>query len=594
MGRYTSLFRLPGSLYTVGSPLIVSAGALLRDDQIGRVLAQIKFKSLSSQKIVAVKVALRAFDISGEELEGVGEYQYLDLSVSRGEDFGDRLAIPLPNPVTRSFSVLVNSVLFADGTGWQPDEGGVWEPLERPEALKDALGSEELADQYVRDTSRNSRYAPTIASDLWFCSCGAVNTREETCCTVCGAERDALFAAFDRPRLEENRIAWVKAQSEATGERRQTSEKRSKLAKVLLTLIPLLLLAAAAFFAVTRYFLPAVSYNRAQEMLSLQDFDGAAELFGSLGEYKDAPDRVLTARYGAATALMNSGRLEEAKAAFAALGDYSDSASMITRCDYIAAENLLEAKDYEGARAAFLSLGDYTDAAERADEALYAQAQALLKEGRSSEAVVLFDSLGDYSDAQAQAAAIREASAEQVLRYVRQNRFDEAWSAYEALDNYSPAPLSAEDFVVPDGDMREYLDDNTTGDMYFGCYHYTGNGYDGRKDVTVTARDIRLGDSRLEVLMAYGEGDESGEFSTERGFYLHLPEASQALMREECVRYVRYSLDQYKMYFYFDSEDELSWLIFSNGDYGCAPAAEPAPQADTPAERDDAELAATP
>jgi len=580
MSRYTSLFRLPGSLYTSGSPLIISAGALLRDDQIGRVLAQIKFKSLSSQRIVAVKVALRAFDISGEELEGVGEYQYLDLSAGRGDDFGDRRAVPLPNPVTRSFSVSVSSVLFEDGSGWQGDENCVWEPLERPEELKVALGSEELAEQYVRDTSRNSRYVPTVAGDLWFCSCGAVNTAEETSCTVCGAERDALFEAFDRQRLEENRIAWVKAQSAANDERRQSSEKHSKLAKVLLTLIPLLLLAGAVFFAATRYFLPAVSYNRAQEMLSLQDFDGAAELFASLGEYKDAPDRVLTARYGAATALMNSGRLEEAKAAFSALGDYSDSSNMITRCDYIAAEKLLEAKDYEAARAAFLSLGEYTDAAERANEALYAQAQALLKDGKSDEAVVLFDSLGDYSDAAEQAASIREASVEQVLRYVRQNRFDEAWSAYEALDNYSPEPLTAEDFIVPDGDMREYLDDNTTEDMFFGSYHYTGNGYDGRKDVTVTARDIRLGDSRLEVLMAYGEGDESGEFSTERGFYLYLPEASQAIMREECVRYVRYSLDNYKMYFYFDADDELSWLIFANGDYGCAPAAEPAEPAE--------------
>ena len=49
MGRYSTLYRLPGSLYEDGSPLLVSAGALLKDDQIGRILVQLKFRSLSNK-----------------------------------------------------------------------------------------------------------------------------------------------------------------------------------------------------------------------------------------------------------------------------------------------------------------------------------------------------------------------------------------------------------------------------------------------------------------------------------------------------------------------------------------------------------------
>lgn len=570
MGRYTSLYRLPGSLYTYGSPLIISAGALLKDDQIDRVLAQIKFKSLSSERITAVKIALRSFDVSGKELEGIDEYQYLDLSVSRGEDFGDRRAIPLPDAVARSFSVRVVSVYFEDGSSWQAEADAVWEPLSRPDTLKAALGSEELANQYVRDTSENSVYAPARTADLWFCSCGTINRQYESQCAACGADKNELFSALDRKRLEAGYSKWLKSQATDAEEFRKSSRKKSGAAKVLVILVLLLLLAGAAFFAATRFILPTVSYNRAQEMLSLQDFDSAAELFASLGDFKDAPDKVITAKYGAATALMNAGRFDEAKAAFSALGDYSDSADMISKCDYLAAEELFSSKDYEAAREAFLMLGDYSDAAERANAVRYAQAEALLDDGKSSEAKAIFDELGTYGDAEAQAAAIRQSEVDQVLRYVRQNKFDEAWSAYNALEDYHPDPLTADDFVVPDGDMRVYLDETTVADMTFGCYHYTGNGYDARKDVTVTNRDIRLGDSRLEVLMAYGEGDETGDFITTGGFYLQLPEASQALMAEECVRYVRYSLDNYKIYFYFDAEDELSWLFFSNGDYQCS------------------------
>ena len=63
--RYKTLYRLPEKLYSMGSPVIIAAGALLKDNQSGKVLAQIKFKSISDKRIKAVKIKIFSFDVAG-------------------------------------------------------------------------------------------------------------------------------------------------------------------------------------------------------------------------------------------------------------------------------------------------------------------------------------------------------------------------------------------------------------------------------------------------------------------------------------------------------------------------------------------------
>ena len=75
MERYTSLYRLPENQYTAGSPVLLEAGALLKDSRTGAVLVQLKMRSVSAKPIRAVMVAVDAFDVSGAPLEGVAEYQ---------------------------------------------------------------------------------------------------------------------------------------------------------------------------------------------------------------------------------------------------------------------------------------------------------------------------------------------------------------------------------------------------------------------------------------------------------------------------------------------------------------------------------------
>lgn len=114
--RYTRLYSLQENLYQEGSPILISAGALLKDNSTGKLLVQLKFRNISNYVINAVKVKINTFDPAGTVLKGVESFSYLDLSVEKDGDFGQKKPIPLPDVTTRSFSVEVLSVVHSGGS----------------------------------------------------------------------------------------------------------------------------------------------------------------------------------------------------------------------------------------------------------------------------------------------------------------------------------------------------------------------------------------------------------------------------------------------------------------------------------------------
>ena len=88
--RFINVFSLTPNLHTAGCPIIVEAGALLKDTETGNMIAQLKMKNIGEETIVSCKVSLKAFENNGAEVEGVKDYSYLDLSAAAGEEFGGK------------------------------------------------------------------------------------------------------------------------------------------------------------------------------------------------------------------------------------------------------------------------------------------------------------------------------------------------------------------------------------------------------------------------------------------------------------------------------------------------------------------------
>lgn len=190
--RYTRLYVLPERLYIEEAPIIIMAGALHMDNKLGKCVAQLKFKNISNQLIIAVRVRIMPYDVANRPLEGATEHQYLDLFASRDEEFGQKTLVSLSDSATRSFGVQVLEVVFSDKTIWKPTKE-MWKSVPKQDTLEVILQDQELINQYKIKFGNEAAFQPIKDRDIWLCTCGAVN-RQEAACHICGNTLGSLFA----------------------------------------------------------------------------------------------------------------------------------------------------------------------------------------------------------------------------------------------------------------------------------------------------------------------------------------------------------------------------------------------------------------
>lgn len=211
--RYARLFALPENLYQPGSPVMILAGALLKDNQTGGILALMKFKNVGTKPIRGLKVRFFPQDLTGIDLDQPLEHQYLDLNAARDGEFGQKEPVAFPNAVTRAFHVEVYQVVFADGTLWNQEQSS-WTPMPPLQALETALGDKELCKEYQILYGANCRIMPQEDKGLWRCTCGAWNMESEAKCHACYKNLDQL-KALDLEQLKASRDARLAREQQA-------------------------------------------------------------------------------------------------------------------------------------------------------------------------------------------------------------------------------------------------------------------------------------------------------------------------------------------------------------------------------------------
>lgn len=211
--RYARLFSLPENLYQPGSPVMILAGALLKDNQTGGILALMKFKNVGEKPIRGLKVRFFPQDLTGIDLDQPLEHQYLDLNAARDGEFGQKEPVAFPNAITRAFRVEVYQVVFADGTLWNQEQSQ-WSPMPPLQALETALGDKELCKEYQILYGANCRVMPQEDKGLWRCTCGAWNMESEAKCHACWKNLDQL-KALDLEQLKASRDARLAREQQA-------------------------------------------------------------------------------------------------------------------------------------------------------------------------------------------------------------------------------------------------------------------------------------------------------------------------------------------------------------------------------------------
>lgn len=349
--RYVKLFSLPENLYANGSPVVIAAGALLKDNQTGKVIVQLKMRNVGQKPIKAARVSIQPLDTVGNPLGERIAYQYLDLNAARDQDFGQKAPVVLADAASRSFTASVEEIIFADNTLWSA-AGEAWETLPGPVSLN-SLGDAELVKQFRTTYGNTSRNLPLPHKDLWYCACGELNRQDEAECHRC-RQSLALLVQIDMDKLRAEKDARVAAETEqAEKEAAAAQAKATKTAKIAAVVIPILVVAIVAAILISGMVKKSNTYNDALALMDAGQYAAAIEAFEALGDYKDSAEQVQIAeqaeievaleaerseRYYYAISLLSKGSSEEAYAILTELGDYKNSASMLADFKYVLKE----------------------------------------------------------------------------------------------------------------------------------------------------------------------------------------------------------------------------------------------------------------
>lgn len=348
--RYSKVFSLPENLYAEGAPVVIAAGALLKDNQTGRVVAQLKLRNISPKTIKAVTVRLFPMNTAGQPLGDAVRYEYLDLSSNRDADFGSKSAIPMPDKTTRSFSIRVAEVIFADNSAWS-DSNVLWEPLKKPEALDSRLDSE-MVKQFRMEHGARAKNFLLEQKDLWHCICGAVNRQGETVCHSC---QESIYDLknLDLEALKEHKEQRLAKEQEQAERKAAATQKNIKV-------LATVLVVAAVFCIVASFVVDALkknnAYNEAALLMEQGKYEEAIEAFTALDGYRDSAEQIQAAKnaiadmeraaeYDRAIQLLESGKSENENEAYhllTELGDYGDAKNLLEHFTYacIASDNV--------------------------------------------------------------------------------------------------------------------------------------------------------------------------------------------------------------------------------------------------------------
>lgn len=430
--RYTKLFSLGKNLYTYGSPVIVSAGALLKDNKTQEIIAQLKLHSVSKQQIKAIKVKLILFDTAGNVLEEPVLFDYLDLCAGCNSEFGQQTPIPVPQSTARSYKISVEKVVFSDQSVWAPEDT-LWEPLPVQSTLASVFDDFEIIKQYRLTAGSNSEYYPLQVKDLWFCACGAIN-RVGKPCSVCHRSLNELQAITKEQLIhdKETRLALEKEKADEAAKARAAAlaikkEKVKKAAKLIAAVIMIAIFAVFGFRAIKR----EVTYKAAISLRESGQFEEASQTFQRLGTYKDSFARAQEAEqaleYQTGIQYLENGKYTNAIGVFLTLGDYSDSKSQLINAYFLHAEMSLDGKQWNMVQSDYNKLVELSADEAKLDELTFNYGLALYDDSAYEKAASVFQNVKNNSESTYYIGKC----------YFADEKYEEAKKYFDAVDSKS-------------------------------------------------------------------------------------------------------------------------------------------------------------
>ena len=410
-------------------PVLLQSYALTKSNTNNSIFLQCKFENIADKSIKAMNIAVKCSDVSHQELANVGNFPYLDINVQPYTLFGDKTPVALPNNTTRNVCIIPLKIIFSDDTTWENTSERAYELAEYEQQPISSLG--ELADQYKRDLhkictdSEKHNYLPANINGFTICGCSKVVLNNTESCPQCGINFQDLLNINDSDKLHDHLTQYEAALAEKAQQEQLLEQERLQKAALAkqkfkttakkVGIIGSGVIAIALLGVLTKQvIIPNVQYSNAEHKAQSGEYDEAIQAFISLGDFKDASEKVLETKYNWAKDKLAQGDTEGAISLFSTLGDYSDARAQITeiqnQTQYDKAMAAYQAKQYADAQSIFAALGSYKDSAEKATdcknkigEAHYSAATTALSKNDTSTALHEFLQAVPYKDSISQA-----------------------------------------------------------------------------------------------------------------------------------------------------------------------------------------------
>lgn len=389
---------------------------LIRETANNTVLIRCGFRALTDRSISAIMVDIICKDVWGNPLPGLTDQQFLDLKTHKNNVFGENHIIVLPDANTRSATVIIKKVLYANGEILECDNKNV--PFPAAVTLQDHYSDKSIAEQFARETTGKAVYVPHQVDDIWRCTCGNIYIDGQERCDCCGSTYSGLAVIFNDPtRLTENLqqyeqeqqrlklireteyVQWLReaeerqkedqlkleAQNAAQAEIRRRQKQRKKISTILIA-IPTILIAAVLLFVF--YIKPLGSYNTAKAYFASGSYSDAYAIYNQLGNFMDSSEMAKECLYQIATGYLNAGEYDLAASQFAvsSLDGYKDTATMRLEVKYQHADYEQNAGRYGRAYNMFNELGDYKQSKDEVEATVLLWCADALGQDSNSEA----------------------------------------------------------------------------------------------------------------------------------------------------------------------------------------------------------------
>ncbi len=426
----TEISNLHSNIYKEGSPLIIESGVLYHKD--GRYLIELSFFSISDVPISGVTVDVHVFDRANIEIEVIRDFAYKINNAERNTNFGADTTIDIVNSAGRSFSIALRQVKFSNDTVWHGSNSILSGYLPDLKPLEEEFHEKELAQQYVRDFSDKlakdkavkAKYVPSAFDDIWFCSCGYINTKTEAECHHCRADliaqlyhvRDVakiihnlnehhkhLEYLAEQARLEAERKAEEERQAILEAERKAEEERLAKEAellrlkrkkqRIIATVSATAIVIVAFIIVYISYILPNMTYTGALTMVNEGEYSEAIEAFVGLGDFRDSEQQIIETRYIEAMKENENGNYGNALVIASEITESKD----VTEIEYTAYYGLaiaeMDSENYDEAIVYFANALPYADSYDQNQKAHLIQAEKYINENDLAKAVPYYDVL---------------------------------------------------------------------------------------------------------------------------------------------------------------------------------------------------------